>query len=474
MGLTVFFVFNATGRSEDEPPPPEGVEVLARGPIHEAYAEPAAEKPIPGKILTKQPPPTIEEVPPDQRPDGENVVWLPGYWSWDDDRNDYIWVSGIWRMTPPGRAWVPGTWTAAAGGWQWTPGFWSVGQLNNLQYLPQPPAPLNAVASTPAPNPGSTFVPGVWVYRETRYVWRPGYWVNYRPGWVWVPAHYVWTPAGWVFVEGYWDFELERRGLLFAPVYFSRPFWTVRTWAYHPRFCIHTDFLFGALFVRTGYSHYYFGDYFAAGYATRGFTAWINFHVGGVYDPLFSYYRWSYRDNHEWLGGMRTLYAGRFAGSVVRPPHTLIEQNTVIKNVTVNKITNVNYINGIAPLARMNREVVSLRPVTAEQRTQFHQSARDLNTFSATRATEEKRIVVRHQTAPAAHAVAESVKFDRPHPAEVRRLTERNTPPPAPHIAARPAARPEPAPRPQPHAEKPGTERPHVQPKKEEKKPERR
>ena len=35
------------------------------------------------------------------------------------------------------------------------------------------------------------------------------------------PAHYVWAPRGYVFVDGYWDYSLGRRGVLFAPVSFS-------------------------------------------------------------------------------------------------------------------------------------------------------------------------------------------------------------------------------------------------------------
>jgi hypothetical protein len=29
--------------------------------------------------------------------------------AWDDDSEEYIWVSGIWRVPPPNRQWVPGT-----------------------------------------------------------------------------------------------------------------------------------------------------------------------------------------------------------------------------------------------------------------------------------------------------------------------------------------------------------------------------
>src|SRR5262249_11275619 len=156
-------------------------------------------------------------------PAGNNVQWIPGYWSWDEDRNDFIWVSGIWRIPPPGRQWAPGHWTQVEEGSQWAPGFWAVEKQAEVQYLPPPPDPPRAAASTPAPSDNSVYVPGTYVYRETRYLWRPGYWMDCRPGWVWIPAHYVWTPYGYVFIDGYWDFELERRGLIFAPVYFVQP-----------------------------------------------------------------------------------------------------------------------------------------------------------------------------------------------------------------------------------------------------------
>src|SRR5262249_59410253 len=101
----------------------DGVEVLARGPVHEAYAEPVDPRPSAGPVVPRQPPVPIEELPPEQRPEGEGVTWVAGYWSWDEERSDYIWVSGFWRTPPPGRVWVPGSWRPAGGGWQWVGGY---------------------------------------------------------------------------------------------------------------------------------------------------------------------------------------------------------------------------------------------------------------------------------------------------------------------------------------------------------------
>ena len=64
---------------------PKGIEVQARGPIHEAFATPTAEaKATP--YMNKKPPVPIEEMPPEEKPEG-NVVWIGGYWAWDDDRD---------------------------------------------------------------------------------------------------------------------------------------------------------------------------------------------------------------------------------------------------------------------------------------------------------------------------------------------------------------------------------------------------
>ena len=78
-----------------QPAKDDGVEVLARGPVHEAYAATVEYPTGGGPVVGKQPPEVIEELPPDQKPDGDNVQWIPGYWAYDDDRTDYIWISGF-------------------------------------------------------------------------------------------------------------------------------------------------------------------------------------------------------------------------------------------------------------------------------------------------------------------------------------------------------------------------------------------
>jgi len=205
---------------QTSPVPEEDVQVLTSGPIHEAFAEAVALDPEPGIVAPKAPPALIEEIPPNQKPEGD-VRWIPGYWAWDDERNEYIWVSGIWRVPPPDRQWVPGYWNLVTQGYQWIPGYWASVMAKETEYLPEPPESVEVGPSSNAPSPDYIWIPGCWLWHYGRYAWRPGYWAAVHPDWIWVPAHYNWTPRGYIFVSGYWDYTVIHRGILFAPVFFS-------------------------------------------------------------------------------------------------------------------------------------------------------------------------------------------------------------------------------------------------------------
>lgn len=167
----------------------EGVQVLTRGPVHEAFAETISFDPEPGIIVSNQPPEAIEEVAPDQRPEGENVAWIPGYLAWDDEREDFLWVSGIWRDLPPGRQWMPGYWTGVESGYQWISGYWADATQTEIQYLPEPPATAEVGPNIAAPSADHNWLPGCWIWQQNRYAWRPGYWAPMQTDWDWVPAH---------------------------------------------------------------------------------------------------------------------------------------------------------------------------------------------------------------------------------------------------------------------------------------------
>jgi hypothetical protein len=332
---------------DDAPPVPKGVEVLARGPVHEAFAtptsEPQATKPVP-----KQPPRPLEEMPPDERPDGD-VIWVPGYWSWDEERNDFLWVSGIWRTQPPGRQWVAGYWNQTADGWQYVSGFWNqVVQERpaDVTYLPPPPPPPNAAPPGAPPMADTFFVPGHWQWNGNNYVWRAGYWARVQPGYVWVPAHYRWTPSGYIYIAGYWDLAVTRRGVLYAPVYVDTAV-VGATFVYTPAYAVHDTVVLDSLFVRPAYGVYYFGDYYGPRYASVGFVSCYTYSRTN-YDSIIVYERWENRRNPAWFDARITLTFDRDAGRAPLPPRTLVQQNTIVQQTVINNnntIINNNVVN---------------------------------------------------------------------------------------------------------------------------------
>lgn len=418
---------------------PQGVEVQGRGPIHEAFAQPATTQPEPGPMAPQAPPAPVDELPPDQKPAGDNVQWVPGYWQWDDEKNEFLWVSGFWRQAPPGRTWIPGQYARMDKGWQWTAGYWSGGNQPQ-QLLPEPPAPVQAEPGTPPPFDDSIYVPGLWTYRDGRYRWRAAYYLDYRPGWIWHPAQYVWTPNGYVFVDGYWDYPLDQRGLLFAPVAIDPSLLAQPNWTYTPEYVVNCDFLPSALFVRPGWGHYYFGDYFGKGYAGR-FTPWIDYRFGGRgYDPLFAYYRLG-ANAARWERNLRTVYDGRRTGGVVLPPRTWQQQQALVgkfageKTVTAASLRNVT---PLTPLGKVDPKVARLRNVTATERGTLERQLAQTRDLGRQHREAEAHVIPNRAVEVPRHGGSTVVT---PHPAVVTREEHHTTP--APRIeASHPAAPP--------------------------------
>lgn len=358
-------LFLAPSAAAQEPLAQPGVSVQDRGPVHEAFAQPA-DPSAPQLVVSTPPPAPINELPPEQKPEGENVQWVPGYWSWDDGAGRYLWVSGCWRVPPPGREWVAGSWVQANGNWQWQPGFWSA--PGGVQTYPSaPPESLEAGPSSPAPDADSYYVPGQWVFRDGNWLWQPGSWVQNPNGMVYVPTCYLPTPSGSLCNSGYWDYPLEDRGLLFAPVCFNGSPWVGNPgWSYRPSYGVTFAGLLGSLFARPGYGGYYFGNYFGAPYRSHGYVPWAGGSRRG-YDPLLNYYTWANRGNPGWSRGLSGLYGGRMNGSFPAQAAgydpAVISRNTVRfgRNVSVNPVTSVNTV---APMSRLNGGHVRLTNVT--------------------------------------------------------------------------------------------------------------
>lgn len=472
----------------------DGVEFLARGPIHEAFAAPAIRGPRSAAVIAKEPPKPVAELPPDQKPEGDNVQWIPGYWAWNDDTSDFLWVSGTYRTVPPARQWVPGYWNRTDDGWQRVSGLWADQDKDHIELLSMPPPEPIEEAVPAAPSEASTFQPGCWVYRNNRYLWRSGFWTPYRADWIWTPDSYIWTPGGYIFVEGYWDYSFQNRGLLFAPVNIDRRYWGRADWFYQPSYVVYDNFLLSSLFVRPSYNQYYFGDYYDQRYDRLGFVPWTNYRYGrSIGDPLLSHYQWQNRANPGWSRDLRGLYDVRRENPAARPPRTLVQQNSVIQNISnhttnVTNVTNVKNVTALAPLTKVDQTFIKLQPITKAQRGEVQQAASQFKEFSAQRARLEAQAIKKIQpsvqpeesptavkvelpkTRPAPHKISDAAKVKappRPVMPQVQIVNpDKTRPVPETKLEPKPNPKPEakPAPKPDLKPEPKATSKPDVKP----------
>lgn len=368
----------------------ESWEVLTAGPVHEAFAGTVNFNPEPGIVAPKAPPEAIEELPPDQMPDGVNVAWIPGYWAWDDDHDDFLWVSGIWRELPPGRQWVPGYWGQAAHGFQWTSGYWADARASEIEYLPEPPQSIENGPNIEATSPDQNWLPGCWIWQNNRYAWRPGYWAQAQPNWLWVPDSYSWTPRGYVFVNGYWDSPISRRGVLFAPVYFPTNTFRQPGFVYSPATVINPALFLSHLFVQQGYNHYYFGDYYAARYSQAGYYPGYAIHNSrSGYDPIYSYQRWQNRNDQNWDRGVHANYERLRQDEHARPPRTWSAQRQLSDGAAQDS--------GLVVAAPLHEVVtgkdqpLQFQPLDAKERQRLAQHGRDVQQFGQERQKLERQ-----------------------------------------------------------------------------------
>jgi len=367
---------------------PNGIEVLARGPIHEAFASPTVD-PKPTQLVPKKPPQALDELPPDEKPEGD-VVWIGGYWAWDDDRADFLWVSGCWRAKPAGKEWVPGYWREQAGQSQWVSGFWANvaadGRASEVVYYPEPPAPPQLAPPGDPPNNDMMYVPGYWMWTSNRYTWRAGYWTRGRPGHVYVASHYRWTPHGHVFVAGYWDYAVADRGVLYAPVVVD-PIVMGPRFTYVPYYAVREPVVVECFFVRPGFAHYYFGDWYGPRYSAIGFECCYTY-SRRRYDPIVSYRAWEFRDHPRWVDVQINLTVARHAGRAPVPPRTLVQQNNVVVN-NVTNVTNVTNINNTnVKNINVTKNVTNVNDVLAPTRNVVN--ARGAKTVSLDAATKDQ------------------------------------------------------------------------------------
>ncbi len=454
----------AIGQAQQPDTDVPGAQVLTRGPVHEAFAGMVTFNPVPGIMVTKTPPDVIEEVPPEERPEGDNVTWIPGYWAWDDERSDFLWVSGTWRALPPGRQWMAGYWGKTAQGYQWTSGYWADATAREATYLPLPPATVEVGPNIAAPSLDYGWSPGCWIWYQGRYAWRPGYWALGRADWDWMPAHYVWTPRGYIFVGGFWDYPVERRGLLFAPVYFEAGVYARRGYFYSPTIVIDLGVFSDHLFLRPSYQHYYFGDYYAASYVQGGFYASFSFQSSrSGYDPIYSHQRWEHRQDRDWAPRVEASYQYRRDNETARPPRTWAAQRAINPATAESKQNRVLVATPMDQLVKRKDSPVRFQPVAKVERQQLAQRSQEVQKSRDQRQTLEAKAV--DTTARKSGGVLEPAKVQLPRSPIVAKPANqmgRNQAPPKAQQAPKPDLKVQP--KSEPTGRPPSVDRSNLQP----------
>jgi hypothetical protein len=367
---------------------PEGdVEAFARGPVHEAFADVYELDPAPNELVMTAPPAAVDELPPETAPSGDNVQWISGYWAWDVEGKDYLWVSGVWRDVPPGRRWVPGYWAEVTGGYQWVSGFWADARASELTYVPPPPESLEVGPNIPAPSEDHIWVPGSWSYVNANYSWSPGYYTVCQPNYMWVPAQYVWTPRGCVHVPGYMDYRFANRGVCFSPVRFRRPlvgYGFGRPAWYRPRYSIGMSGFLIHLFVRPRCRTFYYGDYYGNQYAGFGYSPWYRRTSLNrrCYDPAFSFYRWdSHRHGQNFVNNIDTWHRRYESNVDLRPPRLVSDHTAFLARHQGDRaaqlaVTTQRFDEVVARRSDLNFHRVEAKELTVAR--EAHRANRDL------------------------------------------------------------------------------------------------
>jgi hypothetical protein len=428
-----------TAAGETVPADDTAVQVLASGPIHEAFAEAVALDPEPGMVAPQPPPDLIEEIPPEQKPEGD-VQWIPGYWAWDDERNEYIWVSGIWRVPPPDRQWIPGYWDPVASGYQWISGYWASVNTTESVYLPEPPESVEVGPSSNAPSPDYIWIPGCWRWHYGRYAWRPGYWAVAHTDWIWVPSHYTWTPRGYIFVSGYWDYRIIHRGILFAPVFFQPRAYHRLTFSFSPTFVIDLNVFDDALFLRPRYSHYYYGDYYAPRHYRKGIYPWFSLHARRVvYDPIYSHQRWLHRNDREWEKHLEAKFQERREHKELRPSRSFDYRPGPDG---AGRSAGTERPNFVVPLDRDGKTKAGgyrFKPLSEKERKNFSQREKEVRTYRKERQSRETPRVKRPEEKASKKPEPNREKFSRsPIMDRSNQKADRKKAPPARYKAPKP------------------------------------
>ena len=278
----------ATYQPDDPDLPPPQFSVETRGPVHEAFVQRNEGKPEIGVAIGKQPPPPLPERPPEQHPTTRTWSGFPAIGHGTPTATILCGSAARFAIRLRDAAGCPaiGQILPRAGIGRRGSGPRKINA--HLRYTPEPPAPLEDGPTTPPPDDNSTYIPGYWFYNEADQALRLAarFLGAMRAGQIWTNPQYSWAPGGYAFCDGYWDYPLDNRGLLYAPAYFPTPLWNNPGWFYRPSYIVALGAFFNSGFYRPGYNNFFFGNYYGNNYASLGYRPWWGSNAQPGLQPL--------------------------------------------------------------------------------------------------------------------------------------------------------------------------------------------
>ena len=109
-------------------PPPAGAPLASSSPVvvqtpvvgqaSSGSASPASTQ----AVVVTQAPPALQSEPVLEQPTTRHV-WIPGYWTYRDNR--YVWIAGRWELPPtPDARWSAPRWEREGSGYRFYEGYW--------------------------------------------------------------------------------------------------------------------------------------------------------------------------------------------------------------------------------------------------------------------------------------------------------------------------------------------------------------
>ena len=201
----------------------------------------------------------------------------------------------------------------------------------------------------------------------------------------------MWTPRGYVFVDGYWDYSFDRRGVLYAPVYFQSGYYSRPGYSYSPVVAIGLVALMEHLFLRPNYHHYYFGDYYDRSYRDRGYYSPYAYHSSSYgYDPVYSYRRWTHREDRNWERRYEASYDYRRDHDSARPPRTWADQKRRRMDTDEAREQQFLMASPLDQMAKQKDRPMRTERIPAEERQKITTMSREVRKTGEQRRTLEK------------------------------------------------------------------------------------